>query len=345
MKKFLFAAALASAALTASWAAPAAAQGESWRHAESGISLPRSVGDMDLSREQDASGGGNYDVVLQYGDAETPVTVYVYRSAFPNAAMWFERTRHAMNIGVGAGTAPANPRSFTLGGASAPNGLREEISLEGGRAAGVAIAQVGQWMVKVRITSSRHDREAVAARMDRLLAALQFGRPAAAAHPLTVPAPCDGDVRMRGDRIRNVDERVLATASVWGLLGYGEARGMSGLAAEPAQWCRVTSTQLPAQFVSLYRHRDGTRWVALVGDAGRAVSVSPVDVPGDVRAVLFASGPASTQVVAAYDGLPNADQAVQVALPVVVGQARGIAEIGTEASDGPAPERPRARKN
>jgi hypothetical protein len=330
MKTYLIAAAIAAAAC----AAPAQAQGERWQHEESGISLPRSIGDMSLSQERDGSDGRKYDVVLQYGTSRTPVTLYVYRSAYPNAAMWFERTRLAMNMNVGADVQSAAPRSFTLGGASAPNALREEIALAGGQATGVAIAQVGEWMVKLRVTSTELDRAGIAERMDRLLESLRFANPAPATHPLTVPGPCAGGDAMRGRQLR-LNSRNRAMAAAAGVLGYGDARGFGGLAAEPALWCRVTQTRLPVQFGSLYRRRDGNGWVALLGDSGRAAAALPTGVPGDVGAVLFASLPAATQSVAAYDGVPDPEEAIAIALPVVTGQARGIAEIGTEPADAP----------
>ncbi|HZF95349.1 MAG TPA: hypothetical protein VEZ20_10825 [Allosphingosinicella sp.] len=331
MRTYLIAALVAAAAI----AAPAQAQGERWQHEESGISVPRSIGDMSLSQERDGSGGQKYDMVLQYGTSRTPVTLYVYRSAYPNAAIWFERTRLAMNANVGADVQSAAPRSFTLGGATAPNGLREEIALAGGQATGVAIAQVGEWIVKLRITSNEIGRAAIAERMDRLLEALRFANPAPATHPLTVPGPCADGHAMRGRQLR-LNSRHRATAAAVSVLGYGDARGIGGLAAEPARWCRVTQTKLPVQLGSLYRRRDGNGWVALLGDSGRAAAAFLTELPGDsVRAVLFASLPASTHSVAAYDGVPDPEEAIPLAIPVVIGQARGIAEMGTEPADGP----------
>jgi len=316
---------------------PAAAQ-ELWSHQQSGISLPRTIGDMTLREERDISGGGNFDVALQYGDTATPVTLYVYRSAYPNAALWFERTRLAMNEHVGSGNREAAPRSFTLGGASAPNGLREEIELEGNRSTAVALAQIGQWMMKVRITSTRLNRAEVGEAMDRILAAARFANTPAAPHPLVVPGPCGDEMRMTGARIANVEGEPHAGAAVFGIIAYANARGAQGLAAEPDQWCRVTGSQLPVRFGSLYRRRDGAGWVALVGDSGRAIAAVPFDVPGEARAAVYASTPTSTQAVAVYRAMPDPDEGIVTAIPVVTGQARGIAEIGTNAP-GQEPQR------
>jgi hypothetical protein len=319
----------------ASLAAPASAQrGGEWRHEGSGISLPRQIGEMRLGTQQDASGGGNFDVILQYGDRRTPVTVYVYRSAFPNPALWFERTRLAMNQNVGAGGTVA-PRSFTLGDAPAANGLREEIDVGGGsiRATAVAIAQAGEWIVKVRVSSAELDRNGVARRMDQILGAIRFARPIPAPAPLLVPQPCTDTVRMEGRRVDPNAAGALAEGTMMGIVAYGQARGHSGLTAEPAAWCRETATQLPTQFGTLYRERDGGGWVALLGDSGRGVAAFRFDLPGSTRSGVYVSSPASTQVAAVFEGLPHPDSTIAETLPIVTGEARGIAEIGV----GPAP--------
>lgn len=338
MIRFLMAAALAFAAVAAP--VPAQAQDGVWSHEASGVSVPRRIGDMRLRNTDDASGGGNFDVILQYGTSDTVVTLYVYRSAYPNPALWYERTRIAMAESVGSEGVSAEPRRFTLGDAPAPNGLREEFDLPRGSgqmrmsATGVAIAQAGEWLVKVRISSRELDRAGIAARMDALLGAIRLTRPAGTVLPLTVPGACDGGLPMRGERIGNVTSEALAGAAVFGMVGYIQARGHSGLAAEPAAWCRVTATELPALYGSLYRRRDGTGWVALLGDSGRAAASLPSDVPGQSQAFVFASSPASTQVVAIYDAVPDPDSALAAAIPVVVGQQRGMIEVGTQAPGG-----------
>ncbi|HEX8653593.1 MAG TPA: hypothetical protein VF693_00010 [Allosphingosinicella sp.] len=327
MIRYLVAAALACAAL----ATPAAAQrGREWSHGASGISLPREIGPMRLREERDASGGGNWDMILQYGNDRTPVTVYVYRAAYPNPALWFERTRRAMNEHAGTRAVAAAPRSFTLGGAPSPNGLREEIEVVGGplRATAVAIAQAGHWMFKVRVSSGELDVAGVRERLDQILAAVRFAQPLTSALPLTVPAACGDANRMDGRRAETSSEAV-AGAAVIGLMAYAEARGGGGLAAEPAAWCR-DETRLPAAYGTVYRQRDGGGWVALLGDSGRVVAARNADLPGGRQAASFVSTPASTHVIALFNQVPHPDEAIVEALPVVAGQARGLAEISNE---------------
>lgn len=300
---------------------PAAAQG--WRHEPSGISLPSLPDGLQRGRETDNRRDGS-DVIIQLGSDAEPATLYVYRSAFPGAAIWFERTRLAMRANVGAPTSNVAPRSLVLGAAARPNGLREEIDLPAGgrwRATGVAIVQYGEWLVKARITSASMDAAGVARRMDALLGALRFPAAAPPASPLIVPSPCGDANAMRGRaRARSSEDTMMAGIMLVGV--HAEARGREGLVAEPAAWCRDTSGH-PAEVISLYRRRDGRAWVALLGDLGLAAGAEAVDD----KAFSFAATPSRTIFVQMFNGMPAPDPAIEAALPVAVGRAQGTASV------------------
>lgn len=314
---------------------PAPAQ-DDWQHAQSGITLPGSVGEMRRGPVRDLSGDG-FDLIFQYGTDSEPATLYLYRAAYPNPALWFERTRMAMNVNVGSGDRDVAARPFTLGGATRPNGIREEIELppEGRfRTTSVAIAQIGRWIVKARITSSQMDRATIAARMDALLHAIRLSPSDETPHPLLVPGPCGrmpvANARpLRGDR-----DAALAGAMATGLIELAEARGIGGLASDPTNWCRDTGA-MPDRFGSVYRRRDGTAWVALVGDAGMAVSGRGL-IPADGGAAAFASTVRATRVTEIYDALPQPEAAFGSAIAVLTGAAPGLLEI----SDGEPRPRP-----
>lgn len=305
-------------------AAPSLAAAQGWRHQPSGIGLAAALPDgMRLGGETDHRRDGS-DVIVQLGDEREPATLYVYRSAYPGAAIWFERTRFAMRTNVGAPTTDVAPRSFTLGAATAPNGLREEIDVPGGgnwRATAVAIAQYGEWMVKVRITSSTLDAAGVARRMDALLAALRFPGAVPAAHPLVVPGPCGQANRMNG-RARDETGPDTMMAGIMLTQAHREARGQEGLIANPAAWCRDRSGH-PENIVSLYRRRDGRAWVALLGDSGLAAGAEAIDA----QAMSFAASPSSTVLVQMFDGMPAPDPAIEAAIPYAVGRAQGNASV------------------
>ena len=311
------------ASLALAFALPAPATGQAWRHEASGISLQSVPDGLRLGQRSDSRGDGS-DVVVQLGGSGETVTLYVYRSAYPGAAIWFERTRLAMRANLGVPTSNVAPRSFTLGAATAPNGLREEIEAPGGgswRATAVAIAQYGDWMVKARITSRVADRDGVTRLMDALLASLRFPAAAPPAHPLTVPSPCGDAHGMQGRAEgRSDSDAVMAGIMLVGV--HAQARGREGLVADPAAWCRDTSGH-SAEIVSLYRRRDGRAWVALLGDSGLAAGAEAIDD----KAMTFAANPSSTIFVQMFRGMPAPDPAIEAALPYAVGRARGAASV------------------
>ncbi|HWT13204.1 MAG TPA: hypothetical protein VN231_10665 [Allosphingosinicella sp.] len=320
---------IALAALAAA-VAPAAASAQAWVHQRSGVSLASLPDGLRLGGETDNRRDGS-DVWIQLGTDDEPVTLYVYRSAFPNPALWFERTRLAMHANVGTANEAVAPRSFTLGGATAPNGLREEVAIPASarfRSTAVAIAQAGEWIVKARITSASLDREGIGRKMDRLLAALRLPPATAAPLPLLVPGLCPGEQEMRGRPRRQTLENV-TLASPLLAAAHDQARGRSGLAAEPNAWCRESSN-IPAEYVTVYRRRDGGAWTALVGDSGVAVSgyvMAVAELPDLDGAATVGANPSATALALVYDGLPDPDGAIEPALPFATGQQRAVAQI------------------
>jgi len=305
-------------------ACPSLAGAQAWRHQPSGVSVAALPDGMRLGIETDGRRDGS-DVIVQLGGSESEVaTLYVYRSAYPSAALWFERTRMAMRANVGAPTAGVAPRSFTLGAAAAPNGLREEIDLPAGgrwRGTAVAIAQYGEWMVKVRITSAADGAADLSGRMDDLIGVLRFPAAAPAAHPLTVPAACGDDNAMRG-RARAPSGEDTMMAGIMLTRSHAQARGREGLVADPASWCRDSSGH-PAEMISLYRRRDGRAWVALLGDSGLAAGAEAIDD----QAMSFVATPAATIFVQMFDSMPAPDPAIEAAIPFAVGRAQGTASV------------------
>ena len=302
-----------------------------FHHRGSGITLPARIGDMRRGEQRDLSNGGEFDLIVQYGSNTEPATLYIYRSAYPNPALWYERTRRAMNANIAAGAGDAWPRGFALGSGS-QNGLREEIELPEGsrfRSTAVAIAQVGQWMVKARITSPRLDKAGIAARMDALLGGLSLPASESPTHPLRLPSACSESLPLDGSPIRGDRESEIASATALGAIEFAQARGSGGLAADPSSWCRSSGPL--DQHGSTYRQRDGSAWVVLLGDSGTAISGRSLASTGRDGAAIFASTPAWTRIANVYDSLPSPEQAVEPAVPVLVGQERGLAEINVRA--------------
>lgn len=324
--------------------APAFATETAWTHKVTKISIDRIAGDMRLHDERDLSGDKKLDIILQFGNdaAGEPATLYLYRSTFPNPALWFERTTAAMQINMGGLGNDWTPSLFTLGGAPTPNGMRMIVSLPPGarfKTTGVAMAQVGEWMMKFRVTSRSLDREGVSMRLDRLIAAVHFANPAPAPHPLAVPSACENDGFDGGQIITDRLQEEAVPAALEGVVIQAAARGQTGLAAAPAEWCRAGSN-LPPAMVSVYRRRQApAEWVMLFGDAGLSMVGHNLELTastgskGKAKAALYVNRLDATHVVALYDGLPYADGAASFGLPVLMGQTSGLVSVSFGADD------------
>src|SRR5687767_6419652 len=74
--------------------APAAApgDGELWTHLASGATLPRRFGGPSITGIQDIDNRWN-SVIVYSGDGSgvESITLYVFRAAFPDARLWFDR--------------------------------------------------------------------------------------------------------------------------------------------------------------------------------------------------------------------------------------------------------------
>ncbi|HEY0115146.1 MAG TPA: hypothetical protein VGB54_05450 [Allosphingosinicella sp.] len=310
------------ALLFAAGAAPAAAQ-QAWRHQQSGIAIDRLPAGLRLGEVRDIARDGT-DVAVTLGSAEDAVTLFIYRAAYPNAALWFERSRLAMNTSFGAGAIAVDARPFTLGPATQPNGLREELDMPPGRralSAAIALAQHGEWLIKVRISSLRDRAPRLRQRMDELLASLSFRGGSARSLPLRVPSTCSDQPAFAGRAVSAQDPARLVSASAGAQAVARQVRGDGGLAAAPEQWCRAVS-RFPADQVSLFRRLDGRGWAALLGDNGYAVTGQ--GHAGSSGAAVYGSRSTGTTIAALFDDVPAPDGVIEAALPFAVGRRPGL---------------------
>lgn len=315
---------------------PAAAWAD-WKHRPSGVSLPDEIGDMRRGAERDLSGGQKADVSVQYGNGDEPVTVYVYRASHPNPALWFERTRTAMLDNVGGFDTSKPPRAITIGGGAAPNGLRQEFPTFGKdwRSTSFALIQAGEWLIKVRVSSTTLDEAGVAARMDRLLAAIRFASPPPAPLPLAAPEACRAPAILAAKP--KVDMATVTAASLIGVAAFADARGGGGgLSAKAGDWCRDDSDPALHKMTTVYRRLDGQGWTALLGDAGMSASAlmlmpDPIGQASEFSgAGLYFTRNGPTEVIATYDGLPSVAEALGAITPVLRGERKSLASISVK---------------
>lgn len=183
MHKRLLALAIALASSTlatsasAQPAAPAAITApadQPWVHEPGSITFPAAIDGFARSEVKDLSGGRLLDVSVAYDDpiGRTHVNFYVYHAAEPSTALWFDvaATMIATNSKFGTVTPQADPVAFPIPGATVSAGLRQSFSVtELGRSSGVALIALGEWVIKLRMTSPVYDAAQLDAAMDRMI--------------------------------------------------------------------------------------------------------------------------------------------------------------------------------
>lgn len=338
---------LAAVALAASLASPSvlaqpAARTETvWSNAASPARIPRQIGSFAFAEERSLAEDGT-DTILQYRDPAEPrdaATIYVFRASQPNAALWFERALIAITQRPGVtGIAPVgDAQTLSSVDATAPNAMAQAMTINFGdyRTSGLAIAQIGEWIVKIRISRPSEDSAAMTALLREFIGAIghESGE-SATVHPLTLPSSCNDAPAFGGNPVPP-EGGARAVAVTEGLVVYSRARGREGLAADPAAWCELTPPELKP-LASLYRPREGFEgdWTMLVGDAGWSLVSYPLEMPaGEATVGLYANRTSDTTLVGLYDAAPSIQAALTASQPVLIGQSQGLGAISVRPNE------------
>lgn len=133
--------------------------GKPWVHKGSKFAFPAAIGPFSRRKVEDISDGKQIDLAGTYDEpgSQTLATVYIYRPAMPDPALWFDISswylqRSPLLGGVGNGAAPT---AFQMGAGSNTSALRQSYALASNNAGntGLAIVPSGRWIVKLRMTS------------------------------------------------------------------------------------------------------------------------------------------------------------------------------------------------
>jgi len=178
-----------------------------WQHAASGIVLPASLAGLPRTSLIDLS-DDERDMVIEFSDANalTVATVYIFHPGMMSVPVWFDRTQTVgglRDIYHGLTPASAQPTAFAPPGAGVASGLRQIYTPGGGdlRATGIAVAQVSDWLVVVRLSSRTMIPAAADQRMSDVIAAIRWPGTVTAA-PAAVPvAPCPDRLKTRKAKI------------------------------------------------------------------------------------------------------------------------------------------------
>lgn len=288
----------------------------SWQHAETGMILPsRSAG---LAREdiRDTT-DAELDVIASYQNRDEGITatVYLYRTMTPDAALWFDRalTAIALRPEYRLEGAPRVPAGFTRPGGSTASGLRAALSSGAPDLSGtaVAIAPLGGWLVKIRLSAARLDRAAIDDLLTRFIQGLRWPAETRAERVAVPIAPCPTPLRLRQARVvRDDGAQVLLNL----LAGAVVARNDHG---PPPVYCREPGATLE---YGVYRANVSTEaYLIAVSDAGIALSVGQalridgLSGGGGGRYSMMLEGRGTTSALPSFNRLPPPRQAMAVA--------------------------------
>jgi hypothetical protein len=296
-------------------AVPASA---SWQHAATSIILPPTADGLARGDIVD-HGSTEQDVSAAYRDQQASViaTVYIYKTMMPDTAIWFDRALAAMfaqpHFGL-SGTPPPMPQAFARPGAATASGLRATLPASGEfRSTAAAIAPLGTWLVKVRMSSKTLDAAALDARLTSFIQALRWPAETKAARVATPVAPCPTPLTFKrakrveasmGDTLMNA---ALAMVDV-------TAEGDDDVPA--AVHCREGAF---GGDYGMYRPdaaRD--RYVIALGDAGIALSVEPslgglLSGRDAKQFVVRLFERDTTSILPSFNRLPSPEQVMKVA--------------------------------
>jgi hypothetical protein len=314
---------LALALALGSVAAAAQRQGSEGRYTHRGSQMiaPNAIEGMNRSEIRDLS-GTDRDVMIHYRTADNSnfLTVYFYRSPHRSAALWFEQARRALEanpvLGGALGSRPVV--TFATPGATSPDGLLVSYKLgDQFRSTAVAVATVGNWIVKLRMTSSTLDEDALSQRV--IAAAQALGWPQRQADAAAAIAPCA--------------ERLPAPTEARSARAEGPAR----TEAQRRLVATAHGAELPALcfdrqegLLGVYRESGENGYLLALGDNGRFARVRQVDANASgLYAVEFYDLNAA-YLAGFFRGMPTPEQALQASDAAYRAQADGVAYLETE---------------
>lgn len=243
-----------------------------FKHDNSGITLPVTL--LGFPRNE----GQEYvkpqlDVAFRYFPADTSeeVSVYIYRVTSGVPSLWFDVSSASIEQrqSFGRKTRFDMPLAFTPPGQSTASALKAAWTLSDApyRSTALAIVPVGEWLVKIRYSSTTLETASLVRRLDEVIAAIGWPATAANASAATRMEDCTVVLKLDGKSNPLPQE---------GAAALGDAL-LSTLMSKPDRkavaWCRDRTVKSP---VPVYRPA-GTNdsYLAAVTDSGHAVWVRP----------------------------------------------------------------------
>ena len=244
-------------------------------HENSGITLPATL--IGLPRGE----GQEYvkpqlDVSFRYlpADNTEEISVYIYRVTSGAPALWFDVSSRSIEQrqSFGRKTRFEMPVVFTPPGQATASGLKAAWTLSDApyRSTAIAIVPVGEWLVKLRYSSTTLETASLVRRLDEAIAELGWPSvmpvsPAASLIPdCSAPLKLDGTSKpVKADGGAAILDAMVAS--------LGTKKDAKPMPAVP--WCRDRQVATPAPMYRPLGTDDS--YLAALSDSGRALWVRP----------------------------------------------------------------------
>lgn len=221
------------------------------------------------------------DVATEYQspDGGEVYTVYIYRHVAGSLPVWFDRAEATIRERGLFGTPGARSTggAFIPPGQSVASGLTRTYDLDEGlpfRSTGVALAPLGEWLVKIRASSKTKNRGELAAHLKAAFMALKWPKRMDAVDSAYEVASCTTQLDLSGDASpAPKTEESGASLLLSALAGSLAEETRETVASPAARWCRDEARMDMGGVYRANESRDS--YLIAVGDAGRAVRVEP----------------------------------------------------------------------
>ncbi len=284
-----------------------------WKHALTGTIFRSKLADIPRTAIKDNS-DTELDVAVHYEDAGVTLTVFLFRPALASLPIWFDRSESQIALAdmFGGVTPVGDPRMVTSPPGKVTGGMRR-VYVPGKReikSTALAIVPIGDWLLKIRMTSNALDPAALDAKLEEVIKAI--GWPASVKEP-NIAAPIavcvDQLAYARKAKLKkpSMTDALLGAALV-GVVADKVEKGEQGT---PIDWCREGEGN---KSYGVYRDKGGSKAYTLaLGDAGQIISVSPgIALDGGSGGyMLTLSQLDRTLVYPSFDRLPTPDAAFQ----------------------------------
>lgn len=287
-----------------------------YTHSYSGFNMPGTLLGMPMTKLNDLS-TNQTDVASMYNDANDMVSVYIYRLASGALPVWFDRAVWAIETRAELFGRPQRlpgAAAFVPPGQQTASGLTAtwKVTKAPYRSTGLALVQIGEWMVKVRYSSERLDAPQMAAKVREIVQGLGWPQGIAASPAAYEVAPCKTELKISGRATPlQLETSAYLTAAVSGTV---EAEKPELRAPAAKLWCR-DSTRLDSGAV--YRgDEEPDGYLIALSDAGRGLRIQP-----DATLRMLNQGPGWSMqfvdlwrivVFPSLDRLPSPEQAIEL---------------------------------